>query len=66
MRKLLIIFLALLIAAAVGVAIAQADGPILWKSHCPRHHDVQIVPDIDGDGVHVLCVRAALEAERTK
>lgn len=50
----------------VAIAIADADGPVLWKAQCPRHHTVTTVPDIDGDGVHVLCTRAALETPRTK
>ena len=66
MRTLIIVLLTLLLAAAIGVAIAQADSPVLWKYHCPRHHDVSIVPDSDGDGVHILCTRAALEEARRR
>lgn len=61
MRKLTIL-LALLLTLAVA-AIAQADGPVIWKQHCPRHHDVAMVADNAGDGVHVLCILSALEAE---
>lgn len=59
LHKMMLVCLALLLA--LGAAIAQADGPIIWKAHCARHHDLQIMPDGDGDGVHVLCVRAAQE-----
>lgn len=57
--------LAIVLAALlllVAIAVADADGPILWKAQCPRHHTVTSVPDADGDGVHILCTRAALEA----
>lgn len=59
--------LAIVLAALllfVAIAVADADGPTLWKAHCPRHHTVTSVPDVDGDGVHILCTRAALEADR--
>lgn len=59
MRKL--IPLLLIVALIIAAGAAMADGPVLWKQHCPRHHDVQIVPATDWDGVHVLCTRAALE-----
>lgn len=59
-KRIGLVVLVLLLAALVGVAVAQADGPVLWKQHCPRHHEVVVV-DADGDGVHVLCVRAARE-----
>ena len=56
--------LALLLAAVLlAVSGVAADGPILWKMHCPRWHDVQIVPADDWGGVHVLCVMMAEEAE---
>lgn len=55
------VVLALLLAALVGVAVAQADGPVIWKQHCPAHHDVVLVPAGDWDGVHVLCIRSAEE-----
>lgn len=62
---LLILAVLVLLLAAVLFAVgsAAADGPILWKQHCPRWYDVRIVPDLAGDGVHVLCVRMAEEAE---
>jgi hypothetical protein len=62
MRKL--IPLLLIVALIIAAGIAAADGPVLWKQHCPRHHTVDIVKDIDGDGVHILCTRAALETKR--
>ena len=55
--------LLLVILLAILAARVAADGPVVWKQHCPRHHDVQTVPDKAGDGVHVLCIRAAA-AER--
>ena len=63
-RKLTRITLAILTALAITAAVAAADGPIVWKNHCPRHHDVITVPDSGGDGVHILCIRAADEAVR--
>lgn len=57
--------LAIVLAAhllLLAIAVADADGPTIWKAHCPRHHTVTSVPDADGDGVHILCTRAALEA----
>lgn len=62
MRKLIPLLLIVVLIIAAGAA--AADGPVLWKQHCPRHHTVGIVPDIDGDGVHILCTRAALEAAK--
>jgi hypothetical protein len=59
MRKL--IPLLLIVALIVAAGIAAADGPVLWKEHCPRHYTVDIVPAVDWDGVHVICTRAALE-----
>lgn len=61
MRKL--IPLLLIVALIIAAGIAAADGPILWKQHCPRHHTVEIVPADDLGGVHVLCICAA-EAKR--
>ena len=60
-RKVVILVLVLALAG-LAAATADADGPVAWKAHCPRHHDVVQVVDGDGDGVHVLCVRAAREA----
>jgi hypothetical protein len=62
MRKL--IPLLLIVALIIAAGAAMADGPVLWKQQCPRHHDIQIIPDVDGDGVHVQCTRAALETKR--
>lgn len=58
----LVLVLALVVVAAVAV---QADGPVLWKMHCPRHYALSQVADTAGDGVHVLCVRAA-EVKNTR
>lgn len=59
MRKLIpLLLIVLLIVTTIAVT---ADGPVLWKQHCPRHHTVEIVRDIDGDGVHILCIRAAMD-----
>lgn len=58
---------ALLLAMLMGILVthaAGADGPVLWKQHCPRWHDVRLEPDAGGDGVHVLCVRQAEEEEK--
>ncbi len=38
-----------------------ADGPVIWKQHCPAHYDVVQEVAADWGGVHVLCVRAAEE-----
>ena len=57
MRKLILAIGLTLALAAAG--IAAADGPVIWKHHCPRWHEVQTVEDADGDGVHILCVRMA-------
>lgn len=62
MRKL--IPLLLIVALIIAAGAVAADGPIVWKQQCPRHHTVDIVPDLDGDGVHVLCTRAALNQDR--
>ena len=58
LRTVGIVLAALLLAMLLGIMVtrASANGPIIWKQHCPRWHDVQLVPDADGDGVHVLCV----------
>lgn len=58
---LLILAVAVLLLAAVLLAVSSvaASGPVLWKEHCPRLHDVRTVPDLAGDGVHILCVRMA-------
>lgn len=50
--------LLLVILLAILAARVAADGPVIWKQHCPRWYDVQTVPDKAGDGVHVLCVLA--------
>ena len=60
---LILAVLALLLAAILlAVSGVAADGPVVAKMHCPRWHDVVTVPDLAGDGVHVLCVRQAEEA----
>ena len=59
---------ALLLAVLLGVVVAtvaNADGPVVWKAHCPQHYDVVQVADRAGDGVHVLCVRSAEREEVT-
>jgi len=60
-KQICVVVLALLLVALIGVAVAQADGPIIWKQHCPAHYDVVQVPAGDWGGVHVLCIRAAEE-----
>lgn len=60
MRKLLLVaLLAVLLGVLAGQALA--DGPVIWKQHCPAHYDVVQIPADDWGGVHVLCVRAAEE-----
>lgn len=61
-RRVSHVILLLVILLAILAARAAADGPVVWKAHCPRWHDVVTVPDLAGDGVHVLCVRQAEEA----
>ena len=51
------LILAVGLALSLVAGIAAADGPVLWKQHCPRHYEFQFVPD--KDGVTVLCIRAA-------
>ncbi len=65
-RPLLILALLALLLAAILLAVSgvAADGPVVWKAHCPRHHDVVTVPADDWGGVHVMCVRSAAAAER--
>lgn len=60
-----IVLAALLLAMLLGIMVtrASADGPVIWKAFCPRHHDLQYVPE-KGGGVNVLCVRAAEEVKR--
>jgi len=53
-----------IIAILMTAMIAAADGPVIWKNHCPRHHDVQIVPAPDWGGVNVLCIRSAQEVSK--
>lgn len=61
---LILAVLALLLAAVLfAVGAASADGPVVWKAQCPRHHEIETVPDLAGDGVHVLCVRQAEATE---
>lgn len=55
MRKLILVIGLILSIAVAG--IAAADGPVLWKQHCPRHYEFQFVTD--KEGVTVLCVRMA-------
>lgn len=64
LRMAVIIAAALLLAALAGILVTHADGPVIWKQQCPRWHEVVMVPDKGGDGIHVLCVRMALEADR--
>ena len=62
MRNLLT---ALLLAALLAVAALQAhaDGPVLWKQHCPRFHEVVLIPETNPDGgVNVVCIRQADDA----
>ncbi len=56
----------LLLAMLMGMMVtrAGASGPVIWKQHCPRWHDVRQQPDVDGNGVHVLCVMQAEEVAR--
>lgn len=61
MKRIVLLVVLLAIVASATVAVAIADGPIIWKAHCPRWHDVQLVPDKAGNGVHVLCVMQAME-----
>lgn len=64
-RMVVIIAAALLLAMLLGVLVTRvnaADGDmVLWKQHCPAYADVILVPAADWGGVHVLCVRGALE-----
>lgn len=59
MRKLILAGSLILTLAVAG--IAAADGPVLWKMDCPRHHQIQTIEQ--ADGVTVLCVRLA-ESDR--
>lgn len=63
LRMALVIVVALLLAALAGVLVTRAEGPVIWKAHCPMHHEVQFVKDADWGGVHVLCVRMAEEVK---
>lgn len=54
---------AAVLVLALLAGLAAADGPTLWKEHCPRHYDVVLMAADDWDGVHVLCVRAARPAD---
>lgn len=63
-RMALIIAAALALAALGGILVAQADGPVIWKQHCPAYADVQIQKADDWGGVHVLCVLSAEEKAR--
>lgn len=58
-----LIILVLALAALTGVLAARADGPVIWKLHCPAHHDVVTMP-ADWGGVHVMCIRAAVDNSR--
>ncbi|HNU04148.1 MAG TPA: hypothetical protein PKL67_08335 [Anaerolineae bacterium] len=61
-RRIFILLVLLVLLAVLAASAAVADGPVIWKEHCPRHHEVQTIPDAGGDGVHILCVRAARPA----
>jgi hypothetical protein len=37
------------------------DGPVIWKAHCPAHHDVVTAKADDWGGVNVVCIRSAQE-----
>ena len=63
-RRVSHVILLLVILLVILAARVAADGPVIWKAHCPRWHNVVIVPDKAGDGVHVLCVRSAAATER--
>lgn len=60
----LIIVVALLLAALAGVLVTNADGPMIWKMHCPAHYAVVTTPAADWGGVHVMCIRAAVDNSR--
>lgn len=53
--------LALALLAVLAVGAVWADGPVLWKQYCPQHYAVELVKE--GEGVHVVCVRGAMEAD---
>lgn len=59
-RRWLVALVLAIVLAIVLAVVAQADGPVLWKQHCPRHHVLSYVADGEG-GVHVVCTRAAEE-----
>ena len=61
MRKLILAIGLILTLAAAG--IAAADGPVLWKQECPRHHEIMTIEDKAG-GVTVLCIRLAESDKR--
>ncbi|HRI57020.1 MAG TPA: hypothetical protein PK170_07980 [Anaerolineae bacterium] len=63
-RRVSHVILLLVILLAILAARAAANGPVIWKQHCPRWYDVVTIPDKAGDGVHVQCVRAADATER--
>lgn len=63
-KMALIILAALLLAALAGVLVTNADGPMIWKMHCPAHYDVVTMPAADWGGVHVMCIRAAVDNSR--
>lgn len=65
-RMALIIVAALLLAALLGILVtaANADGPVIWKQHCPAQYEVRLEPAKDWGGVHVLCVRMAEVVKR--
>lgn len=68
MRKKLLLAV-VIVALLVLAGQALADGPVIWKMHCPAHHDVKLVPASDWGGVHggvhVLCIMAAESEEVT-
>lgn len=63
-KMALIILAALLLAALAGVLVTNADGPMIWKMHCPAHYAVVTTPAADWGGVHVMCIRAAVDNSR--
>jgi len=60
---IVLLALALLLAILLP-SLAAADGPVIWKMHCPYRHEIQIVPDAQGDGVHALCIMQSAAAEK--